>query len=111
MLLHLEGISVLVINRCLVAITFWFRIKGIQDVKKHLLLQQILRGYYKGWVFRNSRHLVSFKVLVSLGEKSALEFNCLRMLFRLLFSLAFFNGGVESLKLLCEDSNFFSGSA
>ncbi|XP_073533070.1 uncharacterized protein [Phyllobates terribilis] len=104
-----EGWSVPKINNFMAGLAFSFKIRGLPDVTKAILVRQALKGWRKGWKVRDWRQPISYGLLLTLGEllasvcKSPWEIG----LFRLAFSLAFF----WSLHLgeLVSPSRFVSG--
>ncbi|XP_073537009.1 uncharacterized protein [Phyllobates terribilis] len=104
-----EGWSVPKINNFMAGLAFGFRIRGLPDVTKAILVRQALKGWRKGWKVRDCRGPISYGLLLTLGQlltlvcKSPWEIR----LFRLAFSLAFFRA--FRLGELVSPSRFVSG--
>ncbi|CAN2389455.1 hypothetical protein PRIEUP_LOCUS5868, partial [Pristimantis euphronides] len=86
------GASVAKVDRALAGIAFGYKWRGGEDVTKHFLVRQALRGFRKGKVRKDTRRPVSFQLLGDiggvLGNVCSSEYEV--RLFRLAFSWAFF---------------------
>ncbi|CAN2387662.1 hypothetical protein PRIEUP_LOCUS11981 [Pristimantis euphronides] len=86
------GGSVAKVDRALAGIAFGCKWRGGQDVTKHFLVRQALRGFRKGKARKDTRRPVSFQLLGDtggvLGNVCSSEYEV--RLFRLAFSWAFF---------------------
>ncbi|XP_073529688.1 uncharacterized protein [Phyllobates terribilis] len=104
-----EGWSVSKINNFIAGLAFGFKVRGLPDVTKTILVRQTLKGWRKGWKVRDWRRPESYELLLTLGQllasvcKSPWEIK----LFRLVFSLAFF--GALHLSELVSPSRFVGG--
>ncbi|CAN2390367.1 hypothetical protein PRIEUP_LOCUS403, partial [Pristimantis euphronides] len=90
--LAVAGGSVAKVDRALAGIAFGCKWRGGQDVTKHFLVRQALRGLRRGKVRKDTRRPVSFQLLGDiggmLGNVCSSEYEV--RLFRLAFSWAFF---------------------
>lgn len=81
-----------VVNRSVSALSFLLQLIGCGDVTKEFVVRQVIRGFQKGVVVRDSRRPVSFNILEVLCSK--LGTLCMspfeELLFKLSFSLAFY---------------------
>ncbi|XP_073529602.1 uncharacterized protein [Phyllobates terribilis] len=104
-----EGWSVPKINNCMAGLAFGFKIRGLPDVTKAILVRQALKGWRRGWKVRDCRRPISYGLLFILGQ--LLELVCKSAwsirLFWLAFSPAFF--GAFRLGELVSPSRFVSG--
>ncbi|CAN2389032.1 hypothetical protein PRIEUP_LOCUS17151, partial [Pristimantis euphronides] len=86
------GGSVAKVDRALAGIAFGYKWRGGEDVTKHFLVRQALRGFRRGKVKKDTRRPVSFQLLWDiggvLGNVCSSEYEV--RLFRLAFSWAFF---------------------
>ncbi|CAN2390850.1 hypothetical protein PRIEUP_LOCUS887 [Pristimantis euphronides] len=86
------GASVAKVDRALAGIAFGFKWRGGQDVTKHFLVGQALRGFRRGKAKKDTLRPVSFQLLGDigsvLGNVCSSEYEV--RLFRLAFSWAFF---------------------
>ncbi|CAN2388361.1 hypothetical protein PRIEUP_LOCUS16307, partial [Pristimantis euphronides] len=86
------GASVAKVDRALAGIAFGYKWRGGEDVTKHFLVRQALRGFRRGKVKKDTRRPVSFQLLGDiggvLGNVCSSEYEV--RLFRLAFSWAFF---------------------
>lgn len=57
-------------GRKLALLAFWFKFRKEQDVTKSFLVKQMIKGFRKGSVTRDSKLLVSFSFIVAAGRKA-----------------------------------------
>ncbi|XP_066438199.1 uncharacterized protein [Eleutherodactylus coqui] len=87
-----EGWTLGRVNRFMAGVAFGCKLKGVVDVTKNFIVRQALKGFRRGKGRPDTRRPVSFGILERLGGAidSVCGENFERLLFKAVFSLAFF---------------------